>query len=249
MKGNYEIKNLPISSIELNKGQIYGLPKNPRFIRDERFRALKKSIEDAPEMLGLRELLVYPHDGKYVVIGGNMRLRACQDLGYKEVPCKVLPEETPVAKLREYTIKDNEGFGQNDMSALANDWDTAELMDFGMANWELPSMPPTVPSADLEFAGGTERPSEDDAMAHTERGDTVYHGNGLPEELQGVNTAPEKLLPIEGRNETAVERVIITYPKEREHELAAILGLEGIQKVIYSLDEITVGASVRAETL
>jgi len=131
-KQTYEVKNIKVSDIEVNKGQIYGLPKNPRFIRDERFNALKHSIEEAPEMLGLRELLVYPYEGKYIVIGGNMRLRACLDLGYAEVPCKVLPQETPVAKLREYVIKDNESFGQNDWDILANEWDSEELKDWGM---------------------------------------------------------------------------------------------------------------------
>lgn len=131
-----ETKNIQVAELEVNKGQIYGLPKNPRFIRDERFAALKKSIEDAPEMLNLRELLVYPFRGKYVVIGGNMRLKACEELGYTEVPCKVLPQETPVAKLREYTIKDNEAFGQNDWDILANEWDDEELASFGM---ELPT--------------------------------------------------------------------------------------------------------------
>ena len=113
-----EQKNIDIRNLEVNKGQIEGLPKNPRFIRDERFEALKKSIEDAPEMLALRELLVYPHEGKYVVIGGNMRLRACTDIGYKEVPCKVLDPGTHVEKLREYVIKDNEAFGQTDWDIL-----------------------------------------------------------------------------------------------------------------------------------
>ena len=61
-----------------------------------------------------------------------MRLRACLDLGYAEVPCKVLPEETPVAKLREYVIKDNESFGQNDWDILANEWDSEELKDWGV---------------------------------------------------------------------------------------------------------------------
>lgn len=126
------IKNINIKDLEVNRGQIVGLPKNPRFIRDERFAALKKSIEDAPEMLSLRELLVYPHEGKYVVIGGNMRLRACMDIGYEEVPCKVLDEQTPVLKLREYSIKDNEAFGQNDWDILANEWDTEELQNWGM---------------------------------------------------------------------------------------------------------------------
>ena len=126
---------LPINLLEVNKGQIDGLPKNPRFIRDDRFAALVKSIKDAPEMLHLRELLVVKHGKKYVTIGGNMRLRACQELGYEEVPCKVLAEDTPTAKLREYAIKDNNGFGQDDWDILANDWDAGELQDWGM---ELP---------------------------------------------------------------------------------------------------------------
>lgn len=126
-----EQQTIQISKLEVNKGQIDGLPKNPRFIRDTRFEQLKKSIEDAPEMLNLRELIVMPHGKKYVVIGGNMRLRACTDLGYKELPCKVLPADTPPEKLREYAIKDNNGFGQDDWDLLANEWDDAELKGWG----------------------------------------------------------------------------------------------------------------------
>lgn len=125
-------KNIHIRDLEVNKGQIEGLPKNPRFIRDDRFEALKKSIEDAPEMLALRELLVYPNDGKYVIIAGNMRFRACKDFGYKEIPCKVLDEDTPVEKLREYAIKDNVAFGSDDWDILANEWDAVELGDWGV---------------------------------------------------------------------------------------------------------------------
>ena len=128
-----EQKNLDISLLEVNKGQLYGLPKNPRFIKDDRYLALKKSIEEAPEMLSIREIVVYPlENGHYVVIGGNMRLRACQEIGYKELPCKILPLETPVAKLREYTIKDNIAFGSNDWDVIANEWDTEELSEWGM---------------------------------------------------------------------------------------------------------------------
>lgn len=130
-----ETKNIDIKKLEVNKGQIEGLPKNPRFIRDDRYEALKKSISDAPEMLSLRELIVYPFNGKYVICGGNMRFRACKDLGHKEIPCKILDVETPVEKLREYTIKDNNGFGQDDFDLLANEWDVDELTDWGM---ELP---------------------------------------------------------------------------------------------------------------
>ena len=129
------IQDIDIKRLELNKGQVEGLPKNPRFIRDERYKALVKSIEDAPEMLKLRELLVVEHGNKFVVIGGNMRLRACKELGMETVPCKVLPADTPVAKLREYAIKDNNGFGEDDWDILANEWDAQELEDWGV---ELP---------------------------------------------------------------------------------------------------------------
>lgn len=98
--------NIPLSRLELNNGQLDGLPKNPRFIRDENFERLKKSLNESPEMLKLREILVYPlNDKKYIVIGGNMRLRAAKDLGFNELPCKVIPKDTTIKKLREYTIK------------------------------------------------------------------------------------------------------------------------------------------------
>ena len=131
-----ETKNINIKDIKTNDGQIEGLPRNPRQIRDARFEALKKSITDAPEMLQLRELLVYPHGGKFVIVGGNMRYRACKELGYKELSCKVLDAETPVEKLRQYAIKDNENFGEYDWDVVANEWDTAELEDWGV---ELPT--------------------------------------------------------------------------------------------------------------
>ena len=126
---------IPISKLEMNRGQVEGLPKNPRFFRDSRFEAMKKSIEDCPEMLDLRELIVYPYGDKYVVIGGNLRLRACKELGHQECPCKVLKADTSVAKLREIASKDNISFGETDMDALLNEWDRQELQDWGM---ELP---------------------------------------------------------------------------------------------------------------
>ena len=120
---------LPLANLETNTGQVEGLPQNPRLIKDEKFKKLKKSIEDNPEMLALRELLVYPiGGGKYIIIGGNMRYAAMKELGYKDAPCKVIPEETSVENLRAYTIKDNSGFGEWDMDMLANEWDV-ELLD------------------------------------------------------------------------------------------------------------------------
>lgn len=134
--------NIEISRLEPNTGQIPGLPKNPRFIRDQRFEALKQSIADLPDMLALRELLVYPipDTDHFVIIGGNMRFRACKDLKFKQLPCKIIPAEYDAAKLREIAIKDNVGFGDNDNDILANEWDLGELVNWGMElDWDIPT--------------------------------------------------------------------------------------------------------------
>lgn len=127
-----ETKKIPLSKLHLNTGQIKDVPKNPRFIKDERYEALKKSIEDDPEMLQLRELVAYDNNGELVVILGNMRYRAMKELGYKDAPVKVLPTETEAKKLRAYIQKDNIAFGQNDWDLLGNEWDVTELEDFGL---------------------------------------------------------------------------------------------------------------------
>ena len=127
-----EATNIQTKLIEANKGQVKGLPKNPRAIRKPAFDKLKKSIQSFPEMLELRELIVYPLNGKYITIGGNMRLKACQALGIDEIPCKVLAEDTPIERLREIAIKDNVASGEDDWDLLANEWDSAELEEWGM---------------------------------------------------------------------------------------------------------------------
>jgi len=128
-----EITILAISLLDFNKGQLKGLPKNPRFFRDYRYEAMKRSIQESPEMLELRELIVYPYsEGRYVVVCGNLRLRACKELGYKELPCKILNPETDVKKLREYATKDNVNFGENDLDVMNNEWDKTELADWGV---------------------------------------------------------------------------------------------------------------------
>lgn len=127
-----QAKTIKLSDLHLNTGQIKDVPKNPRFIKDERYEALKKSIEDDPEMLQLRELVAYDNNGELVVILGNMRYRAMKELGYKDAPVKVLPAETDAKKLRAYIQKDNIAFGQNDWDLLGNEWDIEELQDFGL---------------------------------------------------------------------------------------------------------------------
>ena len=126
-------ETIQVCLLDFNKGQLMGLPKNPRFFRDYRFEAMKKSIQDSPEMLELRELTIFPYnDGRYIVVCGNLRLRACKELGYKELSCKVLPSDTPVKKLREYATKDNVNFGENDMDVMENEWNKFELQEWGI---------------------------------------------------------------------------------------------------------------------
>lgn len=126
-------ETISINLLDFNKGQLKGLPKNPRFVRDYRFEATKRSIEESPEMLELRELIVYPYaDGRYIVVCGNLRLRACKELGHKEVPCKVLKAETTPEKLREYATKDNVNFGENDLDIMQNEWNISELQNWGV---------------------------------------------------------------------------------------------------------------------
>jgi len=126
---------IKITNLHPNKGQIPGVPANPRFIMDEPYEKLKQSIIDDPEMLELRELLVYPQPGKkghFVIIGGNMRYRACKEIGFKEVPCKVLDEKMTPDKLQAILIKDNVSGGSWDMDLLANEWDKDQVESWGV---------------------------------------------------------------------------------------------------------------------
>lgn len=125
---------LPMDLLDGNEGQIPDVPTNPRFIRPEKYEALKKSLTDSPEMLGFREIVAYPYNGRYVVVDGNMRTRALREIGYEEVPVKVLPVDTPASKLREYVHKDNYEYGENDQSILHDDWAEFEdeFNDWGM---------------------------------------------------------------------------------------------------------------------
>ena len=123
-------KKIALPRLEVNEGQLAGLPKNPRFIKDEKFKDLCRSIEQSPEFLDARPLLVYPLDGgNFITLCGNMRLRACRELGMEDAPCYVFPKSTPIEKLREYTIKDNVPYGQTDWDVM-KDWDAEELKEW-----------------------------------------------------------------------------------------------------------------------
>jgi hypothetical protein len=109
-------------------GTIIPNPKNPRIIKDDKFKKLVKSIQEFPQMLELRPIVV---DGNMVVLGGNMRLKACIAAGLKEVPIIVADQLTDAQK-DEFIIKDNVGFGEWDWDLLANEWEVKDLFNWGV---------------------------------------------------------------------------------------------------------------------
>ena len=119
------MKIVKISEIKPN-------PKNPRLIKDGKFQKLVKSIQEFPDMLNKRPLIVFTDvDGKYIVLGGNMRLKACKEIGLKEIPVIIADEWTEEQKA-EFLIKDNVGFGEWDWDSLANEWDVEKLDNWGL---------------------------------------------------------------------------------------------------------------------
>jgi hypothetical protein len=108
--------------------KIKGNKNNPRFIKDDKFKKLVQSIKDLPEMLELRPIVV---NDDMVVLGGNMRLKACQKAGLKEVPI-IKASELTEEQQEEFIIKDNVGFGEWDWDILANEWDNTLLNEWGL---------------------------------------------------------------------------------------------------------------------
>jgi len=127
--------------------------ENPRIIKDDKFNKLVQSIKDFPEMLEIRPIVV---NSEMMILGGNMRLKAIQEIGIKEVPI-IKAENLTEQQQREFLIKDNVGFGEWDWDALANDWDPAELNEWGL----------DVPNMDL-----TELEAEDDNFEEPENIET-----------------------------------------------------------------------------
>ena len=117
----YNLKFVKASDIKPN-------PDNPRIIKDDKFKQLVKSIQEFPNMLQLRPLVL---NAEGVVLGGNMRLRACIDAKVKDIPV-VYAHDLTEEQQREFIIKDNIGYGEWDWDALANNWNAEELTEWGL---------------------------------------------------------------------------------------------------------------------
>lgn len=133
------IKQLRVAALKSN-------PNNPRIIKDEKFYKLVESIKTFPEMLEARPIVV---NQDYIVLGGNMRLKALIEAGIKEAPVEIVDWDEN--KQREFIIKDNVGFGEWDWNELANTWDSIELSNWGL---DIPSFHETMP--DLDYSDKNE---------------------------------------------------------------------------------------------
>jgi hypothetical protein len=131
---------------------IHANENNPRILKDDKFKKLVQSIKDFPEMLEIRPIVV---NNEMMILGGNMRWKAIQEIGIKEIPI-IKAENLTEEQEREFLIKDNVGFGEWDWDALANDWDYKELNDWAL---DLPKMlDPEQFGEDFSLADGDKSP-------------------------------------------------------------------------------------------
>ena len=154
-----EIIKIKLTDLEQNKGQVAGLPSNPRQWGKGELDNLVKSIKETPELLEARGLIVWPYGGKYIILGGNMRFSALREMNAEDAPCYVLPEDTPMEKLREIVIKDNGAFGSWDYDMLANEWDDLPLSDWGVPAWSTPDL-----DLDLDLNGKMSKEEIEEAV-------------------------------------------------------------------------------------
>jgi hypothetical protein len=165
-------------------GEVIPNQSNPRIIKDEKFKKLVQSIKDFPQMLELRPIVV---DIEMVVLGGNMRLKACQAAGLVEVPI-IVAENLTHEQRQEFIIKDNVGFGEWDWDILANEWETAHLNEWGLELW--------MPKEDVNLDGFFDQ-EPDNEKSDPEKCKIVLEfsqedGSLVKEKLLQIASSPEQ---------------------------------------------------------
>jgi hypothetical protein len=113
-------------------GEVKVNPNNPRLIKDDKFAKLVQSIKDLPQMLEIRPIVV---NSDMVVLGGNMRLKACKEAGLKEVPI-IIADNLTEDQQREFLIKDNVSGGEWDWTIIQSEWDAEQLSEWGLDVWQ-----------------------------------------------------------------------------------------------------------------
>src|SRR5574344_176489 len=158
-----EIVKLLIKDLEVNSGQIEGLPANPRQWSKDDVMTLANSLIQTPELFEMRPCIVYPFGKKYIILGGNMRYQASKQNLAVDVPCFVMPKETSIEKLKEIVIKDNGSFGSWDHDELANRWDDLPLTEWGVPVWNAEEAEEEKKAASMKFIAKIEF-ADDDAL-------------------------------------------------------------------------------------
>ncbi len=128
-------QRIKLAALVQNTGQVPGLPSNPRQWTKDDIDTIARSLKETPELFEARPIIAVPFDGKYVILGGNLRYEGAKKNGDKDVPVCIIPEDTPVEKMKEIVVKDNGSFGAWDYAALANEWDDNPLGDWGVPAW------------------------------------------------------------------------------------------------------------------
>jgi hypothetical protein len=257
------LKTEQMNTVIVKLSQVKVNGDNPRTITNDKLNKLINSILVFPKMLGIRPVVV---DDKMVALGGNMRLNALkliakmtpEELGTRLATIadylkKSAGERENIARhweawlqkptveiikaneltedeRKQFIIKDNVAFGTWDYDMLANKFDDKLLGDWGMDVWNVQPATFTPTPTPSYNAPSMPAPSEDDG--------SVVFEDALPAELQGVDLTPNELPKIQGDDQTAVERVIIVFPKDKEPIMAQMLGLGSIDKVVYKIEEL-----------
>lgn len=250
---------IKVSQIKINEA-------NPRSISGDKFKKLVASILVFPEMLELRPVVVdktnvalggnmRTHALKHIY---GLSIGAIKEILVKQ---KAYAEKTDGEKIKlneywekwlanplvtvvdasslsaaqrqEFIVKDNVQFGDWDYSMLANGFDNVKLGDWGMDVWQPQSFGGFEPAQ-----GGQQPTPQQPAGSEVDAGGDVFDTTTLPPELQGIDLTPADLPKIEGSDETAMERIIIVYPKDKLNVICSLLGMPQIDKVVYRLDEI-----------
>ena len=133
-----ENKLLLIKDLRANKGQLVerGIPTNPRKITKEKYNLLLQSLYKS-NLTQIRPLDVIEHEGKFIVLSGNQRLRALKELKIKEVPCNIIRDDLEPETYRQIVLQANTTYGEHDDDLLANEWDAVELHEWG---YDLPRL-------------------------------------------------------------------------------------------------------------
>lgn len=251
--------------VKLSQVKVNG--ENPRTITTDKFEKLVNSILVFPKMLSIRPVVVdnkmvalggnmrfqalkaianMTHGdicnrlgtiNDFLKKGDGEREKIVQYwAGWLQKPIVeiIKASELTEDERKQFIVKDNVSFGAWDYDTLANKWDNNSLSDWGMDVW---NFNPTA-FAPIQGAASPSVPAPAMPDVSEEDDPTAMFQDALPPELQGADLLPADLPKIQGSDETAMERVIIVYPKEQSAQLCSLLGMPSIDKVVYRLEEI-----------